>query len=720
MSTILNASPQAIMLGTDDLSSRIVTPGPLEIPQHLPKFYFFARKGPTVPILTKPAELIPLYGSETVDINKQYYNHATRFMVGAMGAANSCITQRVVPTDAKKANVSIYLDIMQKPVPNYLRNSDGTYAIDSATGEPMVDTVTPTIDGAEIKFIAEVNTAVDYEFGALANKPGTMEYDDGADVTASTMYPWFEFQAAYEGEDYANVGITIQSILNADINSRIVTETKSLPYLISLFKRTGPTASPTVFKSLYGETAVQFSLKEKAVNPLTSARFDFEQVLNKSFYNTTDPLKPLRYSDFGAFKVYHTSIQTSLGILITNEATHISTVDQTWEDGLTANTASWFDFISEDEATIIADEKYLLNAFTAKSSYSVNYFTVIMSDSASTLTANQSEIRMSKSTPFYMGNGSDGTLTNEMFETVFLTEISKYTDKGSEVMDMAVNVESVIYDSGFTLDVKKEFAGIIGLRKDIAIVASTHDASLGEKALPLSDQRAIAAALKTAFQLSPESDYFGTGVMRGIIVAGTGLMPDEPTTDRIALTYSILLKSARMMGAGNGQWNATASFDRAPGSVITELTDIQPSFIPEDVKPVLWSTGIVWAQPFDRQQYFFPAIQTIYENDTSVLNSYFTMMAICTIEKIAYRIWQLFTGVSSLTNEQLADEVVARFNLEVKDRFAGRFTIIPEVRFTEQDEQRGFSWQLITKIGANNMKTVMVHAVQAYRMEDLA
>jgi len=43
---IRNASPQVISLGTQDLSTRVVTPGPLEIPQHLPKAFVFAKKGP--------------------------------------------------------------------------------------------------------------------------------------------------------------------------------------------------------------------------------------------------------------------------------------------------------------------------------------------------------------------------------------------------------------------------------------------------------------------------------------------------------------------------------------------------------------------------------------------------------------------------------------------------------------------------------------------------
>ena len=49
MTEIVNAAPMVINLGIKDLSRRVVPLNFLEIPQHLPKLYWFAEEGPIGP-----------------------------------------------------------------------------------------------------------------------------------------------------------------------------------------------------------------------------------------------------------------------------------------------------------------------------------------------------------------------------------------------------------------------------------------------------------------------------------------------------------------------------------------------------------------------------------------------------------------------------------------------------------------------------------------------
>ena len=681
----------------------------------------FAKKGPLTPVIGNGAQHLLLYGSDTFEKTSKYYNHATRFAVGILGQANNCMIQRVVPDDAgPEANMVIYIDVLADDIPNYKRNSDGSYVLDPTTGDPVVDDDNPTVTGYRVKYIKKFFTD-GADLGTRTMLPGTMQKtdSDGNVVATSNMYPILELKAKYKGEYYNNIGIAIESLASEDIDTRITTATKSLPYKLALYNRKDSKSKPELFKSLYGEKSVMFTLKRNAINPLTDAIFDMEFVFDNNWYNETNRTLSLRYEEYEGLYVYDSNIETVLKMFMANEKSYISSTPATWEDGNEASTLSWFDFTTDDQ-TELDNEFLLFNLFTGKSSKNVNYFTWILDNSTPNLHENESEIRLTKNTPVFLSGGSDGTINNINYETLVVREMKKYLDPDSEVQDTAINVESVLYDSGFTLDTKKELANFIGVRKDTAVVLSTHDASLGTKYLPLSDERAIAVALKTRLQMMPESDYFGTGVARALIVAGTGLMADGSSKDRIPLSYEIAIKSARYMGAGNGKWNAAYMFDRAPGNIIEKLKDIQPSFIPAGVKPALWSAGMVWAQPYDRRSFHFAGIQTVYENDTSVLNSWPTVMAICTLTKIAHQAWRNFTGESDLTEGELADAVVSFVNEAVKDKFAGRFIIIPEVEFTEADELRGYSWRLITKIGANNMKTVMVHITESYRMADLA
>jgi hypothetical protein len=94
-------------------------------------------------------------------------------------------------------------------------------------------------------------------------------------------------------------------------------------------------------------------------------------------------------------------------------------------------------------------------------------------------------------------------------------------------------------------------------------------------------------------------------------------------------------------------------------------------------------------------------------------------MAIATLNKIADWTWRNFTGDVSLSKAEFAEAVVNFVNLNIKDRFAGMFVIIPEVVFTDADEQRGYSYSLILKIYSSNMRTVAVTTIEAHRMTDL-
>ena len=717
MATILNASPQVIDLGIHDLSTRIVTPGPVHIPQHLPKAFFYAKKGSTVPTPTIGAPMLLQYGAESFDINYKWYNHSTRFIAGIAGAANTQMLQRIVPDDANApSNIVVYADIVQDNVPNYLRNSDGGLVVNATTGLYEVDTVTPTIPGIRLKFITEYNTT-GQALGTYTSKTGTM-VTTAATPVSSTMYPILEFKAKYQGEYYNNIGFTINSLQSGEIDSRITSATKALPYKFAIVDRASPSSKYQIFASLFGEPAVQFSFKNKAINPVTGARFDLETVFDQNWYNETDRLLPLKYNDFEGMRVYRANLDAVLTAIMTNEKAHVSSTAAVWTDNLSAATLSWFDYSTADQ-TILDTETGLIDIFTGKSSSNVNYFALVHDTTTPALTGTMKEVSLSATTPVFLNGGSDGTLSAANFETVVVREMQKYIDPNSQVIDDAINIESVLYDTGYTVATKKELCNFIALRKDTAIGLTTHEDVVGEALTPLSDQRAIAVALRTRLKLTPESAYYGTPVTRGTIVAGTGLMPDNSSRNRIPLLYSIALKSAQFMGAGSGAWNGVYAFDRAPGNIVTELKDIQPSFIPAGIKPTIWNDGIVWAQPYDRTQYHFPAIQTIYNNDTSVLNSWTTVIAVTALTKIANNAWRNFTGATDLSEAELADAIVNYVNTATANIFDGRIVVIPEVQFTQADKQRGYSWRLINKIYANNMKSVMVYTSAVYRMSSL-
>lgn len=899
MANIQNASPQFISYGANDKSSVKIYPSSIPVPKHLPLFYIFAKKGNTKRNVVGASAMKELYGSETFDINDKYFNFTTRFVNAVQAEGNVCMIQRVIPSDAGvKSNAVVYVDVLETKVPNYKRNSDGSYKINPDTQNYVVDTEQPTIDGYKIKFIQETKT-VDTEPGLLKSKPGTMKvvevikqsipdaanillkgfknkYNVGDDiiipvtstnveeleivsskpdvvdfvldessstynwkaiklgqatltitskgkdllpvtasininvtdttvqdvsnltinnikqvltkednsltlnitgddvdsvkiivsdnevvkvedktitglkngvttvtiyntptngkeanvnvfslqvkidnlpdienVTYSTMYPLFELTAKYQGEDYNNKGFAIISP-STDVDTKIVSSTKSLPFKLSLYTRTNSNTSPSVLRSLYGETSVQFSFKEKAMNPNTEARMDFEEVFANNWYNETNSLLSLRYNDYEYFHFYRETYENLAKKVLAKEKSYVSELDKEWADGNYGSTISWFDFTT-DKQDALDDEYYIINLFTSKSTKNVNYFSCVYADVSSTFQPGQREVLLNGDTPIFMNGGSDGTFTKEEYERLVVAKLQEYSDADSEVQDLAINVESTFYDTGFSLATKKEIANFIGLRKDTNVALSTHDASLGSKVLPLSDIRAIATALKTRFQLVPESEYFGTSVARAIVLGGTGKLRDGSTDERIPLTYELAIKAARMMGSSTGKWDAQELFDRYPTSTLTYLEDYQPAFIPAGVKPTLWNEGLVWAQPFDMSSYQIPALQTIYDDDTSVLNNYFVMMALGECTKSGDRVFRKHVGTSNMTNEEFITAVEATAADDVSGIFAGVVSVSVTCIIDAEDEKRGYSWHMVYKLYGNNLKTVGVMSTEVYR-----
>ena len=533
----------------------------------------------------------------------------------------------------------------------------------------------------------------------------------------SKMYPLFELEAKYPGEYYNNIGFSITSLQGDSADSKIISKNKALPYKLALYTRPVANGSPVVLRSLYSEPSVQFTFKERDTNPNTEARFDFETVYKENWFNEDDELKPMKYFEYEHFYFYRENLETITKLITKEEEKYVSEEEQEWDDGVLSPNKTWFDFVDIDGD--LSDEHYLINIFNCKTTKNVNYYTAVKASTKSVLADNQKEVTISGDTPIFLDGGTDGTINNEIYEELVKEKLAEYIDPDSEVQDLAINVESIIYDSGFTLATKKELVNFITLRKDTIIVLSTHDDALGDKDLILSDARAIGVALKARYQLAPESEYYGTSVARGIVMLGTGKLRDGSSGHRIPFTYELAIKAASMMGNSSGKWDGTKVFDNYPGNALEYLIDPSPSFIPAGIKPTLWSDGLVWVQPYDRTSYHIPALQTIYDDDTSVLNNFFTIMCLSQLVKSGDRVWRKFTGTATMSNNEFLEAVVAYATEDINNKFAGILTVKVEAEITEEDENLGYSWRLYHNVYAPNMKTVLVHSSRVFRSSDL-
>lgn len=537
-------------------------------------------------------------------------------------------------------------------------------------------------------------------------------------VAKSTMYPLFEIKAKHHGAYYNNLGFSLFSVFGEEQNPTLNKEVKTLIFKLGLYVKPDGKTTPDVYRTLYGDPAITFSFKEKAVNPDTDGRVDFEHLFESSFFNEEDQLLPLKLWDYEYFHFYRNYYEDVCSMLLDLEKRYVREQDEIWGDDKPGDTLTWFDFTTTEEEEL-GKQIYLLNPFVCRSSKNVNYFTIVKEQESRVSTDKQKEVLLNGDTPIFLEGGNDGTTTDlDAFEAAVVSKIKEYADIDSKVHDLAVNVESIFYDTGFSLPTKKELCNFISVRKDTALILTTFDWKNRHKQYSLQDIRSIGEALKARLKLCPESEFYGTPVARGLVTMGGGKLKKDADQGYKSTSYEIALKAAKMMGSGSGRWDTTQLFDNYPGNAVNYLTDIYPEFLPHSVKPSLWNDGLVWAQPYDLKSFHFPALQTVYDNDTSVLNNFFVMMGLCEVVKIGDRVWRKFTGTGSMKPDQFTRAVQEYATGLLSGKFGGIITVNPEVFLTAEDELRGYSWHITFKIFGDNLKTVCVITTETYRSTD--
>ncbi len=701
---IVNAAPMAKQLGTYDGSTAQIPREPEAIPTHLPKFWLYTQKGPSYPTLVTGAERAQVFGADSFDETKKWCNHATIFSNEILAKANAQMIERIVPDDAgPKANFLLSLDVLPKNITIYERNADGSIKLDvNGDPVPVMDGGMPaapvTVPGYQVKWVVTRITvrANEGTFGAATIAPG--DQNDGA--TQSQRYPILQFRTSSYGEYGNNAGVrpyAPTSVNLISVDKRIIENGKVYPFRMSVIRRPNPNSSPRVVESVFGSQYVDLALKPGFLHPATGGVMYVgnAKAFLDQYQNLNDVNYPPLHGDFDTVAVYQNNIDTLINQFYAAEYGYHDS------EGLIGVHS---DFTGED------DEQYRFNLFGGTTSDNYKYHTYVFASDANAVALNEF-------TNVYAGGGSDGTMNDADFATEVSNRIQEYNNPNSVLLDDAEHVESIFYDTGFPLSVKRDLLSFIAIRKDTAVVLSVFEA--GQNSLTASQENSAAVSLRTSAEMYPESEYFGTGVMRALIMGRDGKIRSSNWEERVPGAFEVASKSADYMGAANGIWKGSAKFDGAPGSIVTRLYDLNVTYTPPAARNRDWDAGLNWIQRYDRSSFFIPALKSVYSNDTSVLTGWLTVMAIVEINKVTMRAWRYFSGVQHLTNAQLAERVDQFITDRLRGRFDGRFVIEPETYFTTADLARGYSWTTKVKIYAPNMKTVMTTFVEAYRRDSL-
>lgn len=688
MKTIVNGAPGVVDYGVQDLSTRPYSRAPEELPQHLPKYFIFAQKGPSSEELLAGNDRLLMYGEETFAERSKYFNHQTMHSNGVNAEGNSAMYVRLIPTDAgPKPTIRLFMDVLPTQVDLYERNADGSIKTDVA-GDPIV---TGQGAGYRVKFVAShfATVAEAEDFGSANILPG--DQVDTNTGTQSQRYPILEAEHSFIGENGNLSGMRLwaQNVDNVtQMPAKLMAREKAYPYMLAIVRKSLKTGSAIVQETVFGEQAIAVTFKPEVIDPLTTKRLYIGERFVDDYQSLTDPRYARKFGEFGRVKVYQDNIDLLLEMFHAAEVPYLT---------------------DESDFTDDVEDMHLFNFVTGTDSNNVPYHSYIFTD-------NDNSIRFSQSTNVFAGGGSDGTMTHESHAALVSDYMQRYRDPNDELNDIAYHVESHIYDTGFPLETKYDLISFIANRKDTFVVLTPSE--WGQRALTASEEYSVAAALQSRLALHPESTYFNTPVYRGVIQGSAGRIRASQYTERFPLTYELGIKSAKYMGAGNGIWKNGSNFDGYPGSIIEDQFDLTIPWTPDDVRNRNWDVGLNWVQRYDRTSFFFPAVKTVYDDDTSVLTSYVTACAILTLNKIAHKAQRTFSGVSGLSAAQFSQRVNDYISEQVRGKFDDRFIIRPLCHFTSLDEVRNYSWTLPIEIFAPGMKTVMTTYTVARRIED--
>mgnify|MGYP005845061855 CR=1 FL=1 len=700
MATIRNESPQAILQGVQDLSGRPPVIEPEQIPTHLPHIFLLTERGPLEPQLVVGGSRQRMYGRKSFDLRGKFATHQTVLANMVNEQANSAMIQRIVPPDANDpATLALGVDLLKEEIPVYERNADGSVREDEFGNQ--ISTGSTITGHTAIWKVSEVSTGIDDGYGGTIGGDGELgkqspstgeQVDTGGNQ--STFYPLFEFKVAHIGSYGNNVGLRLSAPStesNNQIDEETVLDQGAYLYRAQLVERPDDNSSPQIIPNNFGELFVDFSLKEGVVNERVGRDLFYREALLPTYEELDQPGIPPKYAPFGEMHVYEDNLDAILSDIYAEE---VAIGDLPVDDTEGSN-----------------GYRHMINILSGNDLHGNAYHTYRVKGPA------DGGALLSENSTHYAGGGSDGTLSLDNFNDAVGTITANYDRQPWPFLDKAQFPQSVIYDTGFPVEVKEKLLVPISLRKDIYVVLSTQDVS--QPQLSVSEEASMAITLRAAARAFPESEVFGTPTCRAIVMGQSGRLINSQYKGLLPLTLELAAKSARYMGSGNGVWNAGLGFDVPGNNRITLFKDVNNTFKPANVRNRDWDNGLVWAQQYDRRSLFIPAVQTVFNDDSSVLNSALTMIAIVELEKVAERVWRDLTGISFLTNEQFIDRSDRLIEEEIVGRFDNRFTIQSETTITGNDEQRGFSWSTEITIFAANMKTVGTYTITSRRIDDL-
>lgn len=728
---ILKGTPRPYFPGFQDKSGRTPESVPVTVPQHLPLFYVQAASGPLDAQLVDGSALQRIYGTESFNVRSPFYSHQTNTAKAVAGEANLVFIKRLVDDTAKAAQLGLTLEIADAQVPLWDRDADTGKVKRGVGGVPLV--LKDALDAdimvagsvlrwAKVEGIDDPQNAgmkLPYDVSELA--VGTI----GTLGVNSEIFPIIGLRTQV-GAAGNNSGIRLSAPVQGtkqpgDLTAMI--DNKSLIYRATMVERS-ESGTANRIATIDGAYDIDVVFGDGKYNRVTNIDYSVGDLINR--YSELSPLtgRPPVYGPFTELYEYDDSVTAALTRLLAIENAARVVALTAKQDAANLAISAWDTANPTPSAAELLlrplpyrtgdydlpiDSADMINFFSGVDINGVDFAAIRFAPDSLMFNGNQT---------IYADGGFDGEVSTATLDTLVRNDLTyNFESPDCPLSHMGKYPISDIYDTGFSVDTKIAFISVMNKRPNLRVTTSTQD--LAQSINDNLEDISIGNVLAASYKLQPESTFFGTGVCRGVIMSQVGEQPNNEYRKPVTMVHDIAVKRARFGGAANGVLNSRFAYDieNTPDGYI----NINNIYKPEVVKDNAWGAQVNYIEQRDIQTYFYPAMQSVYGDESSVLNSDIVVGIMGNLVLQCYTLWTEFTGRSDFKSDaKLLKALKDRFEELTNGKYANRVTLVPEPYITPADDARGTSWTMDVGVYAGNMKLIGTFNIIARRFADLA
>lgn len=556
------------------------------------------------------AEMTTHLGDDVFTVTNPHYNYQTVLAQWLGKAGTPQYAARMELPGMARSNGRMFMEVCPNTFPVYERGIGGDFRLDG-NGDRI-----PTggyVDGHLVRFITKTNVD-DFALGngkpldpaglvgKLIDRDGDGNIINPLSPTfqdsPSVMYPIFDYQGKWMGElgDRLLTEIfTPRSTSRIPGKTQTIESTGQMMYRLSHFIKAAKGGGANQMYGVAGDKFIDFSLKPDSVNESgTPVYFD-------DVYVSKYALKEQRHTgknvhEYMDFRLYDDNIATILEMMHTAEVN---------AKAMDVNYPCWID----------EDDKYSINLFDGHDHRDVPYSAIELVGIATQPTAGyHAPFQDSR---FKMAGGNDGDTSDATYNQV-VTQYCKNVRAMFPIWDTMQYQLGWTYDLGYEVETKKALYSLMGNHNSLIVVTSLEE--FGKDLKYYDDAVSTAIALEAAYGLYPESSIYKTAPTRGIIVPYAVKVRNHAYRKPIPLTFSLAKKFNDFFGIATKKWDASKNPLDLRNKLIDEtLLNFVSLDLPQ--RRNFWNTQMVIVESIHHEVRGFTGIQTIHDNDSSVLNS---------------------------------------------------------------------------------------------------